>query len=148
VFHLEEAEFEVDELLEEHVLGGSDGLVFFEEVMDGDGDEVWVHYEMLVIFHGVEAMLEGIGGRAGFARGGTGAGGFFGVCAVGVEGGFGHRLLTGLVGGSLWSGWQRIHRGVWSFVFHGVNLTRMGSGLMFARGGFVGKKGNRVLKML
>ncbi len=102
VFHLEEAEFKVDELLEEHVLGGRDGLVFFEEVVDGDGDEVGMGYEMAVILHGVEAMLEGVGGRAGFAGSGAWAGGFLCVGAVGGEGGFGHGFLAWLVGYVRW----------------------------------------------
>ena len=150
------------ELLDEHVLGGGDVLVLFEEIVDGDGDEVWVGDEVPVILHGVEAMLEGIGGRAGLASGGARAGGFTGVGTVGGEGSFGHllfarlscrRLSNGrLWGGSLLCGWQRIHSvvwsGVWSCVFHGLTLTRLSSGLMFLRGGFVGNKGNRVLKML
>jgi hypothetical protein len=51
--------------------------------MDGDGDEVGMGYQVAVIFHGVEAMLEGVGGRAGFAGGGARAGGFLCVGAVG-----------------------------------------------------------------
>ena len=147
VFHLEEAEFEVDELLEEHVLGGRDGLVLFEEVVDGDGDEVGMGYEVAVVLHGVEAMLEGVGGRAGFAGGGARAGGLLCVGAIGGEGGFGHLLLAGLVSGSLWSGRQRIHRCVWSFVFHGLTLAQAVNVLMFQRDGNVGNKGNRVFKL-
>ena len=76
VFHLEEAELEMDELLEEDVLSRCDGLVLFEEVVDGYRDEVWVGDEVPVILHGVEAMLESVGGGAGLAGGGARAGGF------------------------------------------------------------------------
>ncbi len=147
VFHLEEAEFEMDELLEEHVLGGSDGLVLFEQVVDGDGDEVGMGDQVAVVFHGVEAMLEGVGGGAGFAGGGAWAGGLLCVGAVGGEGRFGHRLFSGLASRSLWSGWQRIHWCIWSFVFHGLTLAWAVNVLMFQRGGNVGNKGNRVFKL-
>ena len=92
----------MDELLEEHVLGGCDGLVLFEKVVDGDGDEVGMGYEMAVILHGVEAMLEGVGGRAGFAGGGARAGGLLCVGAVGSESGVGHGFLAWLVGYVRW----------------------------------------------
>ena len=79
VFHLEEAELEVDELLDEDVLGGRDRLVFFEQVVDGDGNKVGVALEVGVVAQGVEAMLEGIGG-------GAWAGGLFCISAVGLDG--------------------------------------------------------------
>ncbi len=49
MFHLKEAELEVDELLDEDVFGGGDGLVLFEQVVDGSGDEVWAAEEMGVM---------------------------------------------------------------------------------------------------
>ena len=115
VLHLDEAELEVDELLDEHVLGGGDGLVFLEEVVDGCGCEVGVAAEVVVVAHGVEAVLEGVGGGAGLACRGSRAGRFLGIGAVGGEGGFGHGLgAFGLVIGSLGGGWQRTLVGVGS----------------------------------
>ncbi len=102
VLGLEEAELEVDELLEEHVFGRGDGLVFFEEVVDGSGDKVGMSDEVPVVLHGVEAVLEGIGGGAGLAGGGAWASGFLGVGAVGGQGGFGHGFLARLVGCVRW----------------------------------------------
>ena len=91
---MEEAELEVDELLNEDVFGGRDWLVFFEQVVDGDGDEVGVALEVGVIAQGIEAVLEGIGGGAGFAGGGAWAGGFLCISAVGFDGSWGHGFLA------------------------------------------------------
>ncbi len=123
VFHLEKAKLEVDELLEEHVVGGCDGLVLFEEVVDGYRYPVGMGDEVPVVFHGVEAVLEGIGGRAGFAGIGARAGGFLVIATVSGKSGLCHPFLAGLGGRTLLCGWQRIPSVVlsvvWSVVFHG-----------------------------
>jgi hypothetical protein len=69
--------------VEEVGLGGGLGAVFGAEL----GDEV---VEIGLAFageeggEGVEAMFEGVLGGAEFSVGGAGAGGFLGVCAIGV----------------------------------------------------------------
>jgi len=83
VFHLEEAELLVDELVDEGDLGGCDWVELFEVVGDdGEGDVVIVE-EAIKVFEAEEAVFEGVGGGAEFAGGGTGTGGFLGVGAVG-----------------------------------------------------------------
>ncbi len=52
----------MDELLDEDVFGKGCRLALFEQVLDGGGDEAWTAEQERVIAHGVEAMLEGVGG--------------------------------------------------------------------------------------
>ena len=61
------ADLLVDELLQEDVLAGGDGLELIAEIVDEGGGEVWVGVVDLEVLGRVEAVLEGIGGGAGLA---------------------------------------------------------------------------------
>ena len=66
------ADLLVDELLQEDVLAGGDGLELIAEIVDEGGGEVWVGVVDLEVLGRVEAVLEGVGGGAGFAFGDLG----------------------------------------------------------------------------
>ena len=148
----------MDELLDEHVLGGSDGLVFLDEVVLDGEDEVGVTEEVGEAAHGIQAMLKGIARGAGFALSGAGSGGLLRVGPIGREGGFGHGLLAGLGSRSLGGGrhccggfrggWQRTQVVVLCIAGHEMKLAVGVSGLMFWVGGVVENRGNKNLKSL
>ena len=98
------ADLLVDELLQEDVLAGGDGLEFIAEIVDEGGGVVWVGRVDLEMLGSVEAMLEGVGGGASFALRGFGAGGMLRVGAIGGDlGGYAmtNYLLLGMLGADL-----------------------------------------------
>jgi len=97
-FYLEEAELEVEDLLSEQVLRGGDGAELLEQVAEQFAGDIFVFDEVLEAGEAVEAVLESVGGGPEFTGVRAGAGGLFGIGAIGGKRRIGHGLLAG---------WQR-----------------------------------------
>lgn len=95
VFHLQEAELEVDEVVDEDVFDGSDRFILLQQIIDDGQTEIGVVNVVFEVGEAEEAMFERVGGRPRFAGRSARAGGLFRIGAVGGETSGGAGFVSG-----------------------------------------------------